>query len=60
MFIPAELCNASREDLDSLYSLKRMGAGALMAVDVGLFGTFAGFIASWFVEERRHEEEVVS
>lgn len=33
----------------------RIIAVALMTVGVGLFGTFAGFIASWFVEERKHE-----
>ena len=33
----------------------RIIAAVLMTVGVGLFGTFAGFIASWFVEERKPE-----
>lgn len=35
----------------------RIVAMILMTVGVGLFGTFAGFIATWFVEERKEEEE---
>jgi voltage-gated potassium channel len=31
----------------------RLIAAALMTVGVGLFGTFTGFLASWFVQERR-------
>lgn len=31
----------------------RLIAAALMTVGVGLFGTFTGFLASWFVEGRR-------
>ena len=34
----------------------RVIAAFLMTVGVGLFGTFTGFIASWFVGERRNEE----
>jgi Ion transport protein. len=34
----------------------RVIAAFLMTVGVGLFGTFTGFIASWFVGERRKEE----
>lgn len=38
----------------------RIIAAALMTVGVGLFGTFAGFIASLFVEEKKQEEETVA
>lgn len=34
----------------------RIIAMALMTVGIGLFGTFAGLIASWFVEEKQQEE----
>ena len=38
----------------------RIIAMILMTVGVGLFGTFTGLVASWFVEERHieHEEEL--
>jgi voltage-gated potassium channel len=36
----------------------RLIAAALMTVGVGLFGTFTGFLASWFVQERRPAPEV--
>jgi len=35
----------------------RLIAAFLMTVGVGLFGTFTGFVASWFVQEREEEEE---
>jgi len=35
----------------------RMIAVFLMTTGVGLFGTFTGFVASWFVEERQEEHE---
>jgi voltage-gated potassium channel len=35
----------------------RIIAAALMTVGVGLFGTFTGFLASWFVTEKRQEEQ---
>ena len=35
----------------------RMIAVFLMTTGVGLFGTFTGFVASWFVEERKEEQE---
>jgi voltage-gated potassium channel len=35
----------------------RMIAMVLMTVGVGLFGTFAGFVASWFVEDKTKSEE---
>lgn len=35
----------------------RIIAAILMTTGVGLFGTFTGFIASWFVEEREEEHE---
>ncbi|MCF7955823.1 MAG: ion transporter [Phycisphaerae bacterium] len=35
----------------------RVIAVALMITGVGLFGTFAGFVASWFVGEQIEEEE---
>lgn len=35
----------------------RIVAMMLMTVGVGLFGTFAGYVASWFVEEKKEEEE---
>lgn len=35
----------------------RIIAAFLMTVGVGLFGTFTGFVASWFVEERKVESE---
>lgn len=35
----------------------RIIAMMLMTVGVGLFGTFAGYVASWFVEEKKEEEE---
>lgn len=35
----------------------RIIAAILMTTGVGLFGTFTGFIASWFVEERQEEHE---
>lgn len=34
----------------------RLIAALLMTTGVGLFGTFTGFLASWFVEDRRKEE----
>lgn len=35
----------------------RIIAAFLMTTGVGLFGTFAGFVASWFVSEKEHEKE---
>lgn len=35
----------------------RIIAMALMTVGIGLFGTFAGLVASWFVEEKQQEEQ---
>ena len=35
----------------------RIIAVFLMTTGVGLFGTFTGFVASWFVEERHEERE---
>ena len=35
----------------------RIIAAILMTTGVGLFGTFTAFIASWFVEEKRHESQ---
>ena len=35
----------------------RLIAAVLMTVGVGLFGTFTGFLASWFVAERKRDEE---
>jgi hypothetical protein len=35
----------------------RIIAALLMTAGVGLVGTFTGFVASWFVEERQDEEE---
>jgi voltage-gated potassium channel len=35
----------------------RIIAALLMTTGVGLFGTFTGFIASWFVDERQEEHE---
>lgn len=34
----------------------RILAAALMTVGVGLFGTFTGFLSSWFVKENKKEE----
>lgn len=34
----------------------RIIAAALMTVGVGLFGTFTGFLASWFVTEKKQED----
>jgi len=34
----------------------RIIAALLMTVGVGLFGTFTGFVASWFVEERKTQQ----
>lgn len=34
----------------------RIIAAALMTVGVGLFGTFTGFLASWFVREKKQED----
>jgi voltage-gated potassium channel len=34
----------------------RLIAALLMTTGVGLFGTFTGFLASWFVEDRKKEE----
>lgn len=36
----------------------RLIAISLMTVGVGLFGTFTGFVASWFVAEKKNEEIV--
>ena len=38
----------------------RIIASFLMTVGVGLFGTFTGFIASWFLENKKAEENVTS
>jgi len=35
----------------------RIIAAFLMTTGVGLFGTFTGFLASWFVEVKKHEEQ---
>ena len=35
----------------------RIIAAFLMTTGVGLFGTFTGFLASWFVEEKKHEKD---
>lgn len=35
----------------------RIIAAILMTTGVGLFGTFTGFVASWFVEEKKEEDE---
>ncbi|CAN5393883.1 potassium channel family protein [soil metagenome] len=35
----------------------RIIAAFLMTTGVGLFGTFTGFVASWFVAEKKHEEQ---
>jgi len=35
----------------------RVIAGILMTAGVGLFGTFTGFIASWFVEGKKESDE---
>lgn len=35
----------------------RLIAAALMTTGVGLFGTFTGFLASWFVAERAQEDK---
>jgi len=35
----------------------RIIAVFLMTMGVGLFGTFTGFVSSWFVEERQDEDE---
>jgi voltage-gated potassium channel len=35
----------------------RVIAGMLMLAGVGLFGTFSGFIASWFIEPKANERE---
>ena len=35
----------------------RIIAAMLMTVGVGLFGTFTGFLASWFVAERKRDDE---
>lgn len=35
----------------------RLIAVFLMTTGVGLFGTFTGFVASWFVDERKEERE---
>lgn len=36
----------------------RLIAAALMTVGVGLFGTFTAYVASWFVEEKKEEENI--
>lgn len=36
----------------------RIIAAFLMITGVGLFGTFTGFVASWFVENNKEEEDV--
>ena len=38
----------------------RLIAAVLMTVGVGLFGTFTGFLASWFVAERKKSEDQMS
>ncbi len=38
----------------------RVIAAFLMITGVGLFGTFTGFVASWFVEDKRKEEIIDS
>lgn len=38
----------------------RLIAAVLMTVGVGLFGTFTGFLASWFVAERKKSEDKIS
>lgn len=35
----------------------RLIAAVLMTVGVGLFGTFTGYVASWFVEERANDQK---
>ena len=35
----------------------RIIAAVLMTTGVGLFGIFTGFVASWFVEDKREESE---
>jgi voltage-gated potassium channel len=35
----------------------RIIAAFLMTTGVGLFGTFAGFVASWFVSEKEQEKK---
>jgi voltage-gated potassium channel len=35
----------------------RIIAGVLMTVGMGLFGTFTGYLASWFVAERKETDE---
>lgn len=35
----------------------RIIAAFLMTTGVGLFGTFTGFLASWFVAEKKQEEK---
>ena len=35
----------------------RIIAAFLMTTGVGLFGTFTAFVASWFVAEKKHEEQ---
>lgn len=37
----------------------RFIAAILMLVGVGLFGTFSGFVASWFLAEQENNEEVI-
>lgn len=36
----------------------RMVAGILIVAGVGLFGTFTGFVASWFLEEQGEQQEM--
>ena len=38
----------------------RIIASFLMTVGVGLFGTFTGFIASWFLEKKQEDEKIES
>lgn len=37
----------------------RFIAAVLMLVGVGLFGTFSGFVASWFLADQENSEEVI-
>ena len=37
----------------------RFVASILMLVGVGLFGTFSGFVASWFLSEQENNEKVI-
>ena len=56
-FLIATLTTVGYGDKFPVTTEGRIIAAILMTTGVGLFGTFTAFIASWFVEEKRHESQ---